>query len=202
MSATRIGGVLRLDAFRWQIPREGGMRVPGLVFADQALLERMLSDRTFEQVKNAAHLPGILVASIAMPDAHWGYGLPVGGVVATHDREGVISPGAVGYDIGCGVRLLASRLTRADLEPHADRLADALYRNVPCGVGSHGAVRVSKRELEDVLRRGAGWAVRRGLGSARDLERCEEGGVLAEADPADVSEGARQRGGDQLGTLG
>src|SRR5262245_58462952 len=101
-----------IDEFRWRIPRTGGMRVPGVLFADRALLDTMLADRTPEQVRNAAHLPGILEASIAMPDAHWGYGLPVGGVVATHEHEGVVSPGAVGYDIGCGVRLLASRLTR------------------------------------------------------------------------------------------
>src|SRR5438093_4047566 len=184
------------------LPREGGMRVPGILFADRPLLERMMSDRTPEQVRNAAHLPGILEASIAMPDAHWGYGLPVGGVVATDPGEGVVSPGAVGYDIGCGVRLMRSRLARADLQPLADALADALFREVPCGVGSSGAVQVAKGELDRVLREGARWAVRRGMGGASDLEHCEEAGVLADADPAAVSEGARGRGRDQLGTLG
>jgi tRNA-splicing ligase RtcB len=191
-----------IDEFRWRLPREGGMRVPGLLFADRAMLDTMLADRTPEQVRNAAHLPGILEASIAMPDAHWGYGLPVGGVVATHDKEGVVSPGAVGYDIGCGVRLLASRLTRADLAPHVDALADALYHNVPCGVGSHGAVSVGRHELDRVLRDGARWAVDRGLGTAADLEHCEEGGVLAGAEPATVSEAAHERGRGQIGTLG
>src|SRR5216117_439534 len=166
MAAMELRSIVQLGAYRWQIPREGAMRVPGVVFADQALLERMLSDRTFEQVKNAAHLPGILEASIAMPDAHWGYGLPVGGVVATHETEGVVSPGAVGYDIGCGVRLLRSRLARADLEPSLDALADALFREVPCGVGAAGAVRLGAGDLDRVLRDGAGWPVASGRGSA------------------------------------
>jgi len=201
---TTIGGypVEQLDEFRWRLPMEGGMRVPGLLFADRELLEKMLSDRTPEQVKNAAHLPGILEASIAMPDAHWGYGLPVGGVVAMDEHEGVVSPGAVGYDIGCGVRLMSSRLARADVEPHVERLADALYRNVPCGVGSHGAVTVSQKELERVLRDGARWAVKRGMGTEADLEHCEEGGVLEGARPDAVSDGAKNRGKGQLGTLG
>ncbi|TMQ64347.1 MAG: RtcB family protein, partial [Candidatus Eisenbacteria bacterium] len=134
------------------LPREGGMRVPGILFADRPLLEKMLSDRTPEQVKNAAHLPGILEASIAMPDAHWGYGLPVGGVVATDEHEGVVSPGAVGYDIGCGVRLMRSRLTRAELEPRVETLADRLYHEVPCGVGATGSVRLAGGELDRVLR--------------------------------------------------
>ncbi|MFI5372002.1 MAG: RtcB family protein [Candidatus Eisenbacteria bacterium] len=197
-----VRGAIRLDEFRWQLPRTGGMRVPGLLFADRPLLEQMMSDRTPDQVRNAAHLPGILAASIAMPDAHWGYGLPVGGVVATDEREGVVSPGAVGYDIGCGVRLLTSRLTRAELASRAERLADALFANVPCGVGSHGAVIVKHRELDQVLREGSGWAVGRGMGTASDLEHCEEGGVLAGAEPQAVSDGARERGRDQLGTLG
>src|SRR5438093_13699811 len=123
------------------LPREGGMRVPGILFADRPLLEKMLSDRTPEQVKNAAHLPGILEASIAMPDAHWGYGLPVGGVVATDPEDGVISPGAVGYDIGCGVRLLRSRLARPAIAARAEALARAPSPEAPCGGGSSGAAR-------------------------------------------------------------
>ncbi|HEY2954698.1 MAG TPA: RtcB family protein [Candidatus Eisenbacteria bacterium] len=202
MSAVTHAGVVQLDEFRWMLPKEGGMRVPGVLIADRPLLDKMLSDRTPDQVRNAAHLPGILEASIAMPDAHWGYGLPVGGVVATHPEEGVVSPGAVGYDIGCGVRLMTSRLTRADLAPRVEPLADALYREVPCGVGSSGAVRLAGGELERVLREGAGWAVRRGMGWASDLERCEEGGVLEGAAPGAVSDGAKGRGRDQLGTLG
>jgi tRNA-splicing ligase RtcB len=184
------------------MPREGGMRVPGVLFASRPLLEKMFSDKTPEQVKNAAHLPGILEASIAMPDAHWGYGLPVGGVVATDPDEGVVSPGAVGYDIGCGVRLLRTRLSRSDLAPKLESLADALFREVPCGVGSRGAVRCSLTDLARVLREGAGWVVKRGHGTGGDLEHCEEGGVLAGADPEAVSQDAHRRGKDQLGTLG
>ncbi|MGH7730326.1 MAG: RtcB family protein, partial [Candidatus Eiseniibacteriota bacterium] len=194
--------VVQLDDYRWMLPREGGMRVPGILFASRPLLDQMFSDKTPEQVRNAAHLPGILDASIAMPDAHWGYGLPVGGVVATDPTEGVVSPGAVGYDIGCGVRLLRSRLTRRELTPRLDRLADALHREVPCGVGSHGAQRVSFTDLARVMREGAGWVVRGGHGVPSDLEHCEEGGVLADADADAVSEDARRRGKDQLGTLG
>ena len=202
MSTIAASGVVQLDEFRWMLPKEGGMRVPGILFADRPLLEKMLSDRTPDQVKNAAHLPGILEASIAMPDAHWGYGLPVGGVVAMDEKEGVVSPGAVGYDIGCGVRLQRSRLTRADLEGRLDAIADALFREVPCGVGSHGAVRVTVPELDKVLREGAKWAVASGRGWASDLDHCEEGGTLANAEPSSVSQGAKQRGRDQLGTLG
>jgi tRNA-splicing ligase RtcB len=194
--------VERLDEFRWRLPRRGGMRVPGVLFADRAMLETIFADRTPEQVRNAAHLPGILEASLAMPDAHWGYGLPVGGVVATDPAEGVVSPGAVGYDIGCGVRLLASRLRREDLAPHLDRLADALFANVPCGVGCEGSVRLGSGDLERVLERGARWAVGRGFGGPTDLEHCEEGGVLEDADARAVSADARARGKGQLGTLG
>jgi tRNA-splicing ligase RtcB (3'-phosphate/5'-hydroxy nucleic acid ligase) len=202
MDMETLPGLVPLDEFRWMLPREGGMRVPGMLIADRALAERMLSDKTLQQVRNAAHLPGILEASIAMPDAHWGYGLPVGGVVATDPDEGVISPGGVGYDIGCGVRLLRSRLTRADLDPHREALADALFREVPCGVGSTGRVSVTRNELDRVLRDGAAWAVARGMGSASDLEHCEEGGVLGDAASDAVSVEARERGRNQLGTLG
>ncbi len=194
--------VRQLDEFRWELPREGAMRVPGVIFADPPLLEQILKDKTSDQVRNAACLPGILEASIAMPDAHWGYGLPIGGVVATDPQEGVISPGGVGYDINCGVRLVRSNLGVAEALEVQDALADALYRHVPCGVGSHGAVRASRDELAEVLRKGARWAVERGMGWPSDLEHCEEGGTLAGAEPAAVSEGAQARGRPQLGTLG
>ena len=202
MDAISAAGLERLDDFRWMIARSGAMRVPGVVFADRPLLEHILADRTCDQIRNAATMPGILEASIAMPDAHWGYGLPVGGVVAFDPQEGVVSPGAVGYDIGCGVRLMRTRLTRAELAPHLEALADALYREVPCGVGSSGAVRLKPGELDRVLRDGASWPVGHGRGTQSDLEHCEEGGVLAHADPEAVSQGAKGRGRDQLGTLG
>ena len=202
MDSLAASGVVQLDEFRWMLPKEGGMRVPGILFADRPLLERMFSDQTPAQVKNAAHLPGILEASIALPDAHWGYGLPVGGVVATDEREGVVSPGAVGYDIGCGVRLLRSRLTRAELEGRLDAIADALFREVPCGVGSTGSVRVSMPVLDKVLSEGAKWAVASGRGWGSDLDHCEGHGALADADPDALSPGAKLRGRDQIGTLG
>jgi tRNA-splicing ligase RtcB len=202
MGVTYHGTVRQLDEFRWELPKEGGMRVPGVLFANRTLLDQMLRDKTPDQVRNAAHLPGILEASIAMPDAHWGYGLPIGGVVATDLTEGVISPGGVGYDINCGVRLMRTRLSAEEVRRVQEALADALYRQVPCGVGSHGAVKVGRDELDDVLRRGARWAVQRGMGWASDLEHCEEGGALAGADPAAVSADAHARGRPQLGTLG
>jgi tRNA-splicing ligase RtcB len=196
------GGLERLDDFRWMIPRSSAMRVPGIVFAYRPLLERILSDPTPEQARNSATMPGILEASIAMPDAHWGYGLPIGGVVAFDPDEGVVSPGAVGYDIGCGVRLMRTRLRRPELDPHVEALADALYREVPCGVGSSGAMRLKSDELDCAMREGPRWAVSRGMGAAADLDHCEEGGVLSDADPGAVSYGAKGRGRDQLGTLG
>jgi tRNA-splicing ligase RtcB (3'-phosphate/5'-hydroxy nucleic acid ligase) len=202
-----VGAVTRqsltqLSPFRWQMPREGGMRVPGILFADETLLEKMLTDRTTEHVRNAAHLPGILEASIAMPDAHWGFGLPVGGVVATAEKGGVVSPGAVGYDIGCGVRLLRSRLGEAEVKRRVEALADRLYREVPCGVGRAGATPLGKRELDRALREGARWAVASGKGRASDIDHCEEAGALAGADAEAVSPGAHERGRNQLGTLG
>jgi tRNA-splicing ligase RtcB len=197
-----VHGAERIDDFRWRLPKQGGMRVPGVLFADRPLLERMMADRTPDQVRNAAHLPGILDASLAMPDAHWGYGLPVGGVVAMDPKDGVVSPGAVGYDIGCGVRLLTSALTRADVAPGVEALADQLHRNVPCGVGSEGAVRLREGELDRVLRDGARWAMGRGFGGGSDLDHCEDGGVLDGADPRHVSDAAKARGRGQLGTLG
>ncbi len=191
----------RRSEYEWWIEPFGRMRVPGIIFAAETLV-RDMDHKVYEQVVNVATLPGIEKASYAMPDAHWGYGLPVGGVVATDEREGVVSPGAVGYDIGCGVRLMSSRLTRADLAPHLETLADQLYHEVPCGVGSTGGIRLGAADLDRVLRTGARWAVQQGLGTASDLEHCEEGGVLDDADPKSVSVGARGRGRDQLGTLG
>ena len=171
MSTVMKKDLVRLDETRWMIPRQGGMRVPGIVFADDRLIEKILADRTTEQIRNAAHLPGIVSASIAMPDAHWGYGLPVGGVVATDIKSGVVSPGAVGYDIGCGVRLMTSRMTRAELAPSIERLADRLFDEVPCGVGSSARIRLGAEDMNRVLRQGARWAVERGMGTPRDLER-------------------------------
>jgi tRNA-splicing ligase RtcB len=193
----------RLDEFRWLIPRSGKMRVPGLIFADDALIEPLREDKALEQVANVAWLPGIVKYSIAMPDIHWGYGFPIGGVAAFDLDEGVVSPGGVGYDINCGVRLLSTGLGREEIEGRESRLADALYRRVPAGVGSRSArLRLTERELLRVLREGAGWAVSRGYGSREDLEHLEEGGALDWADPSCVSARAIERGRSQLGTVG
>ncbi|RMG49119.1 MAG: RtcB family protein [Acidobacteria bacterium] len=193
----------RVDPYRWRIPRQGGMRVPGLIYADERLIEAIEQDRAPEQVANVAHLPGIVGHSFAMPDIHWGYGFPIGGVAAFDAEEGVVSPGGVGYDINCGVRLLATSLPREEIAPRIVELADALFRRVPAGVGSRAAGQpLTRQELLRVLRDGAGWAVERGLADRSELSRIEERGVLEGADPSQVSERALERGRAQLGTVG
>ncbi len=193
----------RLDAYRWRLPRQGKMRVDGLIYASDRLMKVLRDEQALTQVANVAHLPGILRYSYGMPDIHWGYGFPIGGVAATDPDEGVISPGGVGYDINCGVRLLRSGLDRQEVEPELDRLVDALYRSIPTGVGSHRRdLRISRKEMDRVLRQGASWAVTQGFGENADLEVIEEGGRLPWADPVEVSERAKQRGSDQVGTLG
>jgi tRNA-splicing ligase RtcB len=195
--------VQQIDTYRWRIPREGKMRVDGIVYADEAMMRDIREDAALQQVANVAHLPGIVRASLAMPDIHWGYGFPIGGVAAMDADEGVISPGGVGYDINCGVRLVASRLTRLDVMPRLREIVAAMYRRVPTGVGAHRRdLRLSRADLDGVLRDGAAWAVARGFGTPDDLEHIEEGGALEGADPALVSDRARERGQAQLGTLG
>lgn len=192
-----------IDEFRWRIPREGRMRVDGLVYADAALMREIREDEALKQVANVAHLPGIVGASLAMPDIHWGYGFPIGGVAATDADDGVVSPGGVGYDINCGVRLVASSLTREQVAPRLREIVKAMYTHVPTGVGAHRRdLRLSPADLDAVLRHGAGWAVERGFGTVEDLEHIEETGVLTGADPGLVSERARERGRARLGTLG
>ncbi|MEX1009306.1 MAG: RtcB family protein [Acidimicrobiia bacterium] len=189
---------------RWRIERRGAMRVPGIVFASRALLPDVAGDRSLEQVVNVATLPGIVEASYAMPDVHWGYGFPIGGVAATDvEREGVVSPGGVGFDISCGVRLLVSGVHHDELAPDLGRLMDELDQHVPRGLGP-GAVwhLASEDELRELLVEGARYAVMRGYGVARDLERCEDGGALADAAPDDVGERALARGFGQVGSLG
>lgn len=178
------------------------MRVPGLVFSSEEMLASIEGDRSPDQVVNVAHLPGIVGHSLAMPDMHWGYGFPIGGVAAFDPDEGVLSPGGVGYDINCGVRLLRSNIPREEITGVLAELATALYREVPCGVGTKSELRLSKPELEAVLREGAGWAVERGYGTEDDLAVLEEGGVMAGADPDKVSQRAKDRGRPQLGSLG
>ena len=195
--------VQQIDQCRWRIPREGKMRVDGIVYADAAMMHDIRADESLKQVANVAHLPGIVGASLAMPDIHSGYGFPIGGVAATHAEEGVVSPGGVGYDINCGVRLVASRLTRAEVLPRLREIVKAMYSRVPTGVGAHRRdQRLSASDLKGVLQEGARWAVQRGYGTEHDLEYIEEGGALAGADPSLVSERALERGQSQLGTLG
>jgi tRNA-splicing ligase RtcB len=199
-----IRDLRRIDAYLYEIPPSfrPDMRVPARFYADESLLDGVLGDRSLEQLVNTATLPGVVQHVLAMPDMHQGYGFPIGGVVATALPDGVISPGGVGYDINCGVRLLASHLDAEEIKPHLDDLASALYANCPSGVGRGGAVRLTTGELDQVMEKGARWAVKRGFGSATDLEHTEEGGGLEGADPDKVSARARDRGRDQVGTLG
>lgn len=200
----RLKDLTRLDEFVWEISQDyrDGMRVPARIYASRELLEQALTDISVQQLVNATMLPGIVGYAIAMPDVHQGYGFPVGGVAATRLPDGVISPGAIGYDINCGVRLLASPLDAEEVEPYLDALASALYANCPSGVGEGGRYRLSDAELNDVLRRGAVWCKDNDLAAAEDLLHTEAGGRLPGADPDMVSARARERGRDQLGTLG
>ena len=193
-----------MGPYLWRIPQDAsrGMRVPGLVVADEHLIASMGSDASLEQVANGATLPGIVKAAMAMPDLHQGYGLPVGGVVATDAHRGVVSPGAIGFDINCGVRLLRASLAAAEVADRMEALVDALYATIPTGVGSRGAVSLEPKALDDVLERGAAWAVAAGYGVDQDLQRIESDGCLPGAMPSTVSARARERGRRQLGTLG
>jgi tRNA-splicing ligase RtcB len=179
------------------------MRVDGIVYADATMMDDIRRDQSLQQVRNVAHLPGIIGASLAMPDIHWGYGFPIGGVAAVDADEGAVSPGGVGYDINCGVRLLRSTLSRSEVAPRLREIVAQMYRNVPTGVGEgRRDLKLSQGDLTGVLERGADWAVARGFGDRADLDHIEEGGRLPGADPELVSDRARQRGATQLGTLG
>jgi tRNA-splicing ligase RtcB len=194
----------RVGPYLWRIPPDAqpGMRVPALIVADDVLMAHIRTEASLQQLANGATLPGIVKAALAMPDIHQGYGLPVGGVVATDAEHGVVSPGAIGFDINCGVRLLATELSAGDVGDRLAELVDALYAAIPAGVGSHARVALDVRELSAVMERGAAWAVERGDGFAEDLEHLESGGRIPGADPASVSARARARGLRQLGTLG
>jgi len=194
----------RLGPFLWRIPRDTkpGMRVPALVIADDTLMAAIRTDASLEQIANGATLPGIVKAALAMPDIHQGYGLPVGGVVATDADHGVVSPGAIGFDINCGVRLLRTGLDAADVMPRLPALVEALYAAVPTGVGAKSMVSLSARDLTAVLEEGAAWAIGRGHGAQGDLEQIESGGRLPGARADAVSARARERGIRQLGSLG
>ncbi len=199
---TRI--LRKIDDWRWELPDsyKPGMRVPGLIYADEPMLRAMGEEQAIEQVANVATLPGIVGRSLAMPDIHWGYGFPVGGVAAFDGEEGVISPGGVGYDINCGVRLLRTDLAEHDVAPRIEALVDTLYSTVPSGVGVGGRVKVTASEVDAVLSQGSRWAVGKGYGTADDIEATEAGGALGTADPDAVSDNAKKRGKGQVGTLG
>ena len=187
---------------KWLIEKQGKMRVPGIVYASDKLYEAIKSDNSLEQVRNVAHLPGIQKCSLAMPDIHWGYGFPIGGVAAMDMRDGVISPGGVGYDINCGVRVVRTKLKNSDLNGNKELLTNKIYSAVPCGVGSKSDIKVTSSTLKKVLLEGSSWAVKNGFGWDDDLEHTEENGRLDGADPEMISGRALERGHAQLGTLG
>jgi len=194
----------RIDDYRWRIPEgtKPGMKVPAIIFASERLLDQIRNDLSLEQAANAATLPGVVRATYTMPDIHQGYGLPIGAVVATRTEGGVVTPGGVGYDINCGVRLLRTDLTKAEVVPRIKELVNLLFAQVPTGVGSHGKIRLTKENQTRPLVEGARWAVAQGLGEAEDLTFCEASGGIGGADPGAVSTKAFERGRDQLGTLG
>ncbi len=194
----------KIDDYSWRIPRyKQGMRVPGLVFANEVLLEKMKMDRTLQQCANVTHLPGIYKNAITLPDGHEGYGFPIGGVAATDYDEGVISPGGVGYDINCGVRLLSTTLNERDVRPKLAQLTSSIFENVPSGLGSRRKdFSISSRDLDKLVTEGVHWLIDKGLGWSEDAEHCEEGGQMQNADPEKVSSTAKSRGLTQIGTLG
>jgi len=198
------GQLIKIDDYRWKIPEnyKTGMRVPGLIYANQEMLESIREEQTPEQVVNVAFLPGIIGFSFAMPDIHWGYGFPIGGVAAMDIEDGVISPGGVGYDINCGVRLLRTSLSETEVQPRINQLINELFLSVPSGLGSAGKIKISQKEMNQLIVEGAYWAVKRGLGFEEDLDVTEEGGCLAGADPDKISDKAIKRGMPQAGTLG
>jgi len=202
--ATWNGPLEKIDDYRWQIPKsyKQGMRVPGLIYADADMVKQIREGQGPEQVANVAFLPGIVDYSLAMPDIHWGYGFPIGGVAAMRVDDGVVSPGGVGFDINCGVRLLRTNLMKDDVTPKIKPLMDALYNSVPSGVGSRGRIRLKGGDINEVLRKGSRWAVEHGYGRPDDLDSTEESGEMAGADPSKVSGRAKERGEPQLGTLG
>jgi len=204
MAASWQGVLKKIDDYRWEIPRsyKAGMMVPGLIFTSEAMLNHIWQEQTFQQVANVAFLPGIVGHSLAMPDIHWGYGFPIGGVAATRVEDGVVSPGGVGFDINCGVRLLRTNLTTAEVKPRIEQLVAELFIDIPSGLGSKGKIRLNEKELDKVLTKGSRWALEKGYGEAEDIVTTEELGCLKGADPDKVSSKAKKRGIPQLGTLG
>ncbi len=196
--------LIPISDYVWEIPKQQGMKVPGRIYISRKMIETFLQkDESIKQVVNVAYLPGIQKYSLAMPDIHWGYGFPIGGVAATDIREGVISPGGVGYDINCGVRLARTGLKYQDVEGKMEKIINHLFQTIPTGVGSSGAIRKqSASEIRKILEKGSAWAVEYGYGTGEDLQYTEENGCLKQANPDAVSKRAIERGQDQAGTLG
>lgn len=194
----------QVSPFAWEIPREGRMKVPGRVYLSETQIDKVRADKSLEQVVNVAHLPGIVGHSLAMPDIHWGYGFPIGGVAAVDAEDGAVSPGGIGFDVNCGVRVITTSLTEELVRPRINEIVKALFAAIPTGVGVGNAIKkLSQRELRDVMARGVNWAFDRGFRAAHDdASRSEESGCLSGADPDAVSDRALTRGADQVGTLG
>ncbi len=192
----------KINEYCWDLPKSGSMRVPGRVFCSESMLRSADQKEPLKQVSNVATLPGIVKASFAMPDIHWGYGFPIGGVAAFDWESGVVSPGGVGYDINCGVRLATTSLTEEEVRPKLSDLVNVLYQNIPSGLGSTGSVKLSNKEAKKVLTQGSLWALRQGFGEDTDIDHTEDGGCLPDADPGVISQRALERGHRQLGTLG
>ena len=198
------GRLNRIDGNRWEIPMDesAGMRTNAVIYASERMIGQVCSDNAPQQAANVACLPGIVGSSMAMPDIHWGYGFPIGGVAAVDSGSGSISPGGIGFDINCGVRLIKTDLTVEDIGDRKDALIDELYKNIPSGLGSKGLTHVGTKDLETILQEGSTWAVENGYGWERDLEVTEENGRMADADPSLVSDKAMKRGLPQLGSIG
>jgi tRNA-splicing ligase RtcB len=194
--------LIKIHDYLWEIPKKGGMRVPGRIYASEKMLKVIKEDKSLEQVINVAHLPGIQKYSIAMPDIHWGYGFPIGGIAAMDIDEGVISPGGVGYDINCGVRLMRTNLTEEEVRPKLRELVAELFNRVPSGVGASGKIKLSRNDYKEIIEKGARWAIERGWGEPEDLERIEDHGTFPGGDPDAISARAFERGSDEIGTLG
>ncbi len=193
---------VKINDFCFEIPKTGNMRVPARIYATEHMLNDIFQDNAPEQAKNVACLPGIVGYSFAMPDIHWGYGFPIGGVAGFNLETGIVSPGGVGYDINCGVRLIKTNLRRQDIGNHLKPLMKALYKRIPSGVGSTGPIKLDKKEEKKLLTKGARWAIENGYGNESDLDKIEENGCMADADPDLTSDRALERGKAQIGTLG
>ncbi|HWP92584.1 MAG TPA: RtcB family protein [Thermodesulfobacteriota bacterium] len=192
----------KIHDYLWEIPKSGGMRVPGRVYASEEMLKVIRQDKSLEQVVNVAHLPGIQKYSIAMPDIHWGYGFPIGGIAAVDIEEGVISPGGVGYDINCGVRLMRTNLVEEEVRPKLRELVTELFHRIPSGVGIGGKIKLSQKDYKEIIRKGANWAIEQGWGEKEDLNRIEDHGTFPGGDLEAISNKALERGKDEIGTLG